>query len=425
MLRNALSYILIVFLTFSNVYSQGFIRRNNQLIQIHNQDNYEVIMDNISEFENDKSFKINNDYYFLKRSSGIINQLVNDTLVRIDNSYDDKMHNGSLDFIYKDTLYRFGGYGYYHAHNTLVYFDFNSKQWDLTKYKGYDLIEEVSEVKFHFITNDKLYVIGYNTQKNEFHNESNPKRIGFVYNLEKKEIEKTFNVHDSFIYPTAYFNINDQYVFFFQNKQSKELLIFDKQTFSFKKHQLKIDQTGIENIKNDNFILKNGKLFFITRNIFNVSEVNYLDVESVLKNNDSTNPKLIDDKYTVYLIAFVLLLSTILFLFVRSKEKRILVYSDYIKIRWKKFMIDERTRKIIVHLMKKEYSNNNDLNDLFVNSGLNINHINRMKNKCIKNINLIFYNNFKSNLIHKNQSLEDKRIVIYKLNSDFSFIVKN
>ena len=423
--RNALIYIFIIFLAFPNVYSQSFIRRNNQLIQIHHQDNYELIIDNISEFENDKSFKINNDYYFLKRSSGIINQLVNDTIVRIDNSYDDKMHNGSLDFIYKDTLYRFGGYGYYHTHKTLVYFDFNSKQWDLIKYKGYDLIEGISDVMFHFITNDRLYIVGYDNQENKFQNESNPKTKGFVYNLEKKEIEKTFNIHDSFIYPTAYFNINDRYVFLFQQKNKKELIIFDKQTFSFKKHQLKVGQTGIENIKNDNFILINSKLFFITRNIFNVSEVNYLDVESVLNNNDSTNLKLIDDKYMVYVIVFVLLLSIILFLFIRSKEKRILVYSDYIKIHRKTFMIDERTRKIIVHLMKKEYSNNNDLNDLFVNSGLNIDHINRMKNNCIKNINLIFYNNFKSNLIHKNQSLEDKRIVIYKLNSDFSFIVKN
>lgn len=209
----------------------------------------------------------------------------------------------------------------------------------------------------------------------------------------------------------------------FQN--NKELLIFDKQTFSFKKHQLKVSQTGIEKIKNDNFILKNGKLFFITSNIFNVFDVNYLDVESVLNNNDSTNLKLIDDKYMVYVIVFVLLLLITLFLFIRSKKKRIFVYSDYIKIRGKKFMIDERTRKIIVHLMKKEYSTNNDLNDLFVNSGLNIDHINRMKSNCIKNINLIFYNNFKSNLIHKNQSLEDKRIVIYKLNSDFSFVIKS
>ena len=46
------------------------------------------------------------------------------------------------------------------------------------------------------------------------------------------------------------------------------------------------------------------------------------------------------------------------------------------------------------------------------------------KNNCIKNINLSFFKEFKSNLIHKGQSIEDKRIIINTLNSKSSFFYK-
>ena len=47
-----------------------------------------------------------------------------------------------------------------------------------------------------------------------------------------------------------------------------------------------------------------------------------------------------------------------------------------------------------------------------------------MSNRCIKEINLDFRNKFKTDLIKKDLSLEDKRITIFRLNPKFHFVVK-
>ena len=88
-------------------------------------------------------------------------------------------------------------------------------------------------------------------------------------------------------------------------------------------------------------------------------------------------------------------------------------------------MINERTRKVILHLFENEFSNNNDINEIFIDTGLNINHINRMKNDCIREVNLKFFKIFDSNLIIKIQSLKDKRMIFYRLNPNLKFVIKN
>lgn len=420
MLRYA---VILIFISKS--FSQNLIKRGNELIRINNSNDYEIIIEDISKIQTYKTFLVNKNFQFLNRSSGIVYQLEGDTIVRIDKSYDDKMHNGSLDFVYKDTLYRFGGYGYFHTHKTLTYFDSNSKEWDLVKYEGFNLINGFSEVGFHFIFDHKLYVFGYNTQVNQFQNESNFIRKGFVYNLREKEIEKTFKIHDSFIFPSSYYDVNDKYIFMFKNSPSKDLLIFNKKTFSFAEHKLNVSEVGITNKKNDNFIVINNKLYYVTKSIFNTLEINHIDIEDVLNNNNDLDIKLIDNKFSSYIYVCLIVLVIILIVVYRSYYNRLFLFHDGIVFRGKKLVIDERTRKIIIHLIKNELSNNHEINDIFLDSGLNINHINRFKNICIKQINLDFRNKFKTDLIKKNQSLEDKRITIFRLNPKFNFIIKN
>ena len=420
MLRYA---IILIFISKS--FSQNLIKKGNELIQINNSNDYEIIIEDISKIQTYKTFLVNKNFQFLNRSSGIVYQLEGDTIVRIDKSYDDKMHNGSLDFVYKDTLYRFGGYGYFHTHKTLTYFDSNSKQWDLVKYEGFDLIKGFSGVGFHFIFDQKLYVFGYDTQVNQFQNESNLIRKGFVYDLREKEIEKTFKIHDSFIFPSSYYDVNDKYIFMFKNSPSKDLLIFNKETFSFSKHNLNVSEIGIVNLKDDNFTVLDNKLYYITKNIFNTLEINHIDIEDVLNKNDDLDIKLIDNKFSSYIYVFLIVLVIILIVVYRSYYSKFFIIHDSIVFRGKKLVIDERTRKIIIHLIKNEFSSNHEINDIFLDSGLNIIHINRFKNRCIKQINLDFRNKFKTDLIKKNLSLEDKRIIIFRLNPKFNFIIKN
>ena len=80
-------------------------------------------------FDDFKKLTVNKKEYFMKKTGGLMYQKLNDSIVRIDNSYDNKLHHQSLDFIHKDEIYRFGGYGYFHFHNLLVKYNFDINEW--------------------------------------------------------------------------------------------------------------------------------------------------------------------------------------------------------------------------------------------------------------------------------------------------------
>ena len=77
-------------------------------------------------FKKGKSFAVS-------RGSGMVWEISNDSMIRIDKSYDHKMTNGSKVFTHNDTIFKFGGYGYWSNRNFFTYFSENSKEWEFYK----------------------------------------------------------------------------------------------------------------------------------------------------------------------------------------------------------------------------------------------------------------------------------------------------
>ena len=227
--------------------------------------------------KNYKQFNINKDTIYLNRTSGIIYKFNKGELVRYDNSYDDKIHTGSLDFVYNDTLFRFGGYGYFSTNKNLIYFDDITKQWDLVKFKGFEKIEGFSSVGIHFIRNSHLNVIGYDTHENEFQNESNFKHKGFIYNLDKKEVKQLVNLKKSFEFPRSFYQVNNDYVFlFYPNK--RKLKILNTSNFDIYNYNLNQVESSIINNNNENFILEKEELIYTIKTIDRLNN----NIESIL-----------------------------------------------------------------------------------------------------------------------------------------------
>ena len=66
---------------------------------------------------------------------------------------------GSNLIVYNNTIYRYGGYGFWTSNNKLTFFDANSQEWQiLNSAKG--IYPGGSFNGFHKILNDKLYIIG-------------------------------------------------------------------------------------------------------------------------------------------------------------------------------------------------------------------------------------------------------------------------
>ena len=60
--------------------------------------------------------------YFYKKTGGLLYQLVDNKIIRIDNSYDHKLHLHSLKFFYNNQIHILGGYGFFDRRKDIVYF---------------------------------------------------------------------------------------------------------------------------------------------------------------------------------------------------------------------------------------------------------------------------------------------------------------
>ena len=100
--------------------------------------------------------KIHNDTFFKRNGSGEVYKMYNRSLKRIDQSTIENFLIGSDVFVFNDTLFSYGGYGYWYVFNKLIYYDNTTSQWELYK-------NTQSEGRFShetFIDKDKSYFVG-------------------------------------------------------------------------------------------------------------------------------------------------------------------------------------------------------------------------------------------------------------------------
>lgn len=76
---------------------------------------------------------INNEIYFFGGLSGEVYTIIEDSLNRLDATPDHRLNITSNIFVSNDTIFKYGGYGYWSQRNFNIYFDFQSKEWQVYK----------------------------------------------------------------------------------------------------------------------------------------------------------------------------------------------------------------------------------------------------------------------------------------------------
>ena len=100
-----------------------------------------------------------NNLHLISRRGGLLYRVENDTTIRLDKSFQHRKQFQSNDFVYRDTLFRYGGYGFWRANNFFTYFDNETKEWEYYPIKSFTLPDEAYDGKA-FLINDKFYVLG-------------------------------------------------------------------------------------------------------------------------------------------------------------------------------------------------------------------------------------------------------------------------
>ena len=162
-----MNVLLFIFLAINQIGgdTKPIISIENDTIKVFNEDlslkNYYVISNEnnvpIGKFD----FKFLKDsIYFLGGISGDIYTLKNKSLKRVDQTPDHRLNITSSIYIHNDTLFKYGGYGYWSQRNFNIYFDFESKEWQVYKTSKNSYIPEGSFFGLHLKTSKGVYFFG-------------------------------------------------------------------------------------------------------------------------------------------------------------------------------------------------------------------------------------------------------------------------
>ena len=97
---------------------------NNEISKPNSFENNGFNIEDFSPIKTDSSF------YFISKTGGSVLKLKENTLDRIDNSFNHKMQIGSSIFQYNNEIYRYGGYGFFSARNFIVKYDYLTNEWE-------------------------------------------------------------------------------------------------------------------------------------------------------------------------------------------------------------------------------------------------------------------------------------------------------
>jgi len=106
-------------------------------------------------YSNDKNHKV------VSVGGGQFYEVINDTLKRIDYSFNHKMTNGSAVFQKNDTIFKFGGYGFWSSRNFFTYFDVSSKEWEFYPSNSTIVPPPIHDFNYKLIGDDFFIINGY------------------------------------------------------------------------------------------------------------------------------------------------------------------------------------------------------------------------------------------------------------------------
>ena len=358
---------------------------------------------------------LNEKEYYMKKSGGLMYQKINDSIVRIDNSYDNKLHHQSIDFIYEDEIYRLGGYGYFHFHNLLVKYNFEINEWENVNIEGSEDVDGFSffDKGIQFLKDDKLFFFGIQTNEGKFYNK------GYEIDLYEKKILNVLTLNQKLILPDYSKLYNENTLILFYKNDSK--IIF----YDIKNDLLKIKRLN-KTISNSiqtkfKFEIIDDKIRFIRRNVEGNLVNMDLDIEFLINESKLSNENFFKrNSSPSYLWTLLLFIFPIIYFIYYSKKNEFFIKNDSFIYRSKVIISDKKQVQIIQMLFEKSPRNNYELNEIYINEGTNPIHVNRVKNHNISDINTkVKIQTGIEDFIRKEKSEIDKRMIVFYLNENF------
>jgi len=148
---------------FSKGLSEIYVLYDNRLVTIDlakSMSEDTIFNDNGIEMDELVAISNRDESYFLSPSGGGVFLMKNHALIKIDNSFEHQMQTEAGVFIYKDHIYKYGGYGFWSDRHFITRFDFETNEWELVNFSKSETIPRGRRHSIVKVIGDDLYVIG-------------------------------------------------------------------------------------------------------------------------------------------------------------------------------------------------------------------------------------------------------------------------
>ena len=438
-MKLAFYFILLIlkFQSFDRVLTSSeieFYLLKNNLIEVRNFQNevlekisFDSQSKDIIDFDNvnDYNFFIDkkNEFYIVQKSGGLVFKSINNKIKRIDKSYDHDMTNFSDVFIKNDTIFKFGGYGYWGARNFFTFFCKKTLEWEY--YKTNQSIVPNGIFDFNSSLIDNHYYIS-NGRFVDINNRLNDKIINkeiwkFDFlsktwiNLGTSNIPKFNLFHNTSlgaIITSDYISKpgNSKEFFFFDFKNNNNSIYKNSSNLVFDNNRSFVENDTLYNIEN-NLLVKIGLYSIINQNNLIEKSPIYLNTASLFQGLTSTG-----------LIILLVLVSLVIFL--KYKRNQMPIISE-LGLRYKgiSYSLDNNEKKILSLIINYEEASSKEIYEIIKDEKLSYPQNNKKKKDTIDKINSKIFKilNIKNFILSK-KSTEDQRAIVYFTNDAKKFI---
>ena len=359
--------------------------------------------------------------HFVEINGGKVYQLNNDTIQRIDNSYTHKMVWQSNVFTYNDTIFRYGGYGYWTTNNKLTFYDTVTNEWQIISSVN-GIYPKGSCSSFYEILNDKLYIIGGEKVNPEDLNQRINNNEIWSFDFKAKKWENLGVLSHSIVYSNNSFELNGN-IF----SPTYEFIVeVDLKNNLLKKYAL--DPMIQKTIYGDDkpFVHKDNIYLWIqydsglklVKTKLDALNFNLINEQALIKNNYIFALKIVISIACVCLLIF-------LFSFrknYKNNSNKLLFKNNKVIVKDNVTNLNAAENKLLTLLINNDFSITNEkLVNNFYNADLDRSQNIRNINKFISDLNLKLKIMVNSNndILYKTVNPLDKRMKIVMLNRDF------
>ena len=381
---------------------------------------------------NNINFKIINDKnnsYFVLSGGGPVLKLEKDSLLRVDNSVEQKNQYGASVFEYDNKIFMYGGYGFWSFKNYITYFDFSSKQWEFFKTQSENQPNPRWKPIYHLIKN-KLYVLGGRSQLPESYMKDVVLKDFFVVDLALKSI-KILSSEVNPEVPLGFHSHNNGFIF--ENKRAylnkNTITAFDfpnNKLYNYNTKELfdgKLDDVPVFSISDTLVFIKqeNG-----------LKKLSFISADKIKYNLNSSLPIVLDPVQKPW---FKQILFMVLIVFLSIFVYKLFSYKDYVgKLiqydeNWlyfsnKKTRITKEQSLVINLLEQNGQFTSTELNSIISkNKKYAKSHLTLLRKNFIERLNSILKKTTKSDKTTTIKAMKlpkDKRQLLYRTSKEIS-----